>query len=82
MLLLVIVVILAALVAAFAAGLSRQRRKPSVDLAVYTAGSVKGEDFRLIFEHRGGDCSGSKTSRSTPGSTCRTAILSCIAWRG
>ena len=56
MLLLVIVVILAALVAAFAGGAVETKTvTPSVDLAVYTAGSVKGEDFRLIFEHRGGD---------------------------
>lgn len=56
MLLLVIVVILAALVAAFAGGAVETKEKaPSVDLAVYTAGSVVDEDFRLIFEHRGGD---------------------------
>lgn len=54
MLLLVIVIILVALVAAFAGGaVNVKERAPSVDLAVYTAG--KGGDFRLIFEHRGGD---------------------------
>lgn len=54
MLLLVIVIILAALVAAFAGGaVDGKEHVPSVDLAVYTAG--KGDDFRLIFEHRGGD---------------------------
>lgn len=54
MLLLVIVIILVALVAAFAGGaVNVKERAPSVDLAVYTAG--KGENFSLIFEHRGGD---------------------------
>lgn len=54
MLLLVIVVILAALVAAFAGGaVDVKEAAPSVDLAVYTAGG--DENFRLIFEHRGGD---------------------------
>jgi FlaG/FlaF family flagellin (archaellin) len=56
MLLLVIVVLLAALVAAFAGGaVDVKERAPSVDLAVYTAGNVADENFRLIFEHRGGD---------------------------
>jgi len=56
MLLLVIVVILAALVAAFASGaVDVKEAAPSVDLAVYTMGNVADEDFRLIFEHRGGD---------------------------
>lgn len=55
MLLLVIVIILAALVAAFAGGaVDGKEHVPSVDLAVYTAGKGDG-DFRLIFEHRGGD---------------------------
>jgi len=56
MLLLAIVVILAALVAAFAGGAAETKENaPSVDLAVYAAGSVEDEDFCLIFEHRGGD---------------------------
>lgn len=54
MLLLAIVVIIAALVASFAGGAADAKEKaPSVDLAVYTAGSGKG--FTLVFEHRGGD---------------------------
>ncbi|WOX54908.1 MULTISPECIES: type IV pilin N-terminal domain-containing protein [unclassified Methanoculleus] len=53
-LLLAIVVILAALVASFAGGAADTKDPPpSVDLAVYSAGS--GDDFTLVFEHRGGD---------------------------
>ena len=53
-LLLAIVVILAALVASFAGGAADIKDPPpSVDLAVYSAGS--GNDFTLVFEHRGGD---------------------------
>jgi len=56
MLLLAIVVILAALVASFAGGaVDVKEVAPSVDLVVYTTGNVADEDFRLIFEHRGGD---------------------------
>lgn len=54
MLLLAIVIILAAFVASFASGaVDAKEKAPSVDLAVYTAGS--GDDFCLVFEHRGGD---------------------------
>lgn len=54
MLLLTIVIILAALLASFAGGaVDAKERAPSVDLAVYTAGS--GDDFCLVFEHRGGE---------------------------
>lgn len=54
MLLLAIVIILAALVASFAGGaVDTKEVAPSVDLAVYTTGS--GDDFCLVFEHRGGD---------------------------
>ena len=54
MLLLALVIIFAAVLAAFAGGLTeRPEGAPSVELAVYTAGS--GEEFRMIFEHRGGD---------------------------
>jgi flagellin-like protein len=53
-LLLAIVIILAALVASFAGGAADvKERAPSVDIAVYTAGS--GDNFTLVFEHRGGD---------------------------
>ncbi|NLB01270.1 MAG: type IV pilin [Methanomicrobiales archaeon] len=53
-LLLAIVIILAALVASFAGGAADLKDPPpSVDLAVYSAGS--GNDFTLVFEHRGGD---------------------------
>ena len=53
-LLLAIVVILAALVASFAGGAADIKDPPpSVNLAVYSAGS--GNDFTLVFEHRGGD---------------------------
>ena len=53
-LLLAIVIILAALVASFAGGAADVKGpSPSVDLAVYSAGS--GEKFTLVFEHRGGD---------------------------
>jgi hypothetical protein len=55
-LLLAIVIILAALVASFAGGAADVKDPPpSVDLVVYPAGSVKGADFTLVFEHRGGD---------------------------
>ena len=54
MLLLAIVIIIAALVASFAGGAADTKEKaPSVDPAVYTAGS--GQNFTLVFEHRGGD---------------------------
>lgn len=54
MLLLAIVIILAALVASFASGaVDAKERAPAVDLAVYTAGN--GDDFCLVFEHRGGN---------------------------
>ncbi|QSZ66203.1 type IV pilin [Methanofollis aquaemaris] len=54
MLLLAIVIIIAALVASFAGGaVDAKEKAPSVDLAVYTAGS--GKEFTLVFEHRGGD---------------------------
>ncbi|WP_083523374.1 type IV pilin N-terminal domain-containing protein [Methanofollis ethanolicus] len=54
MLLLAIVIILAALVASFASGAADAKEKaPSVDIAVYAAGSEK--NFTLVFEHRGGD---------------------------
>lgn len=54
MLLLAIVIVLAALVGSFAGGaVDTKENAPSADLAVYTAGS--GDDFCLVFEHRGGD---------------------------
>lgn len=54
MLLLAIVIVLAALVASFAGGaVGAKERAPSVDLAVYAAGN--GDDFCLVFEHRGGE---------------------------
>jgi len=54
MLLLAIVIVLAALVGAFAGGaVDTKEKAPSADLAVYAAGS--GNDFCLVFEHRGGD---------------------------
>jgi len=54
MLLLAIVIVLAALVGAFAGGaVDAKEKAPSADIAVYVAGS--GEDFCLVFEHRGGD---------------------------
>jgi len=53
-LLLAIVIILAALVASFAGGAADMKdTPPSTDLAVYSAGS--GKNFKLVFEHRGGD---------------------------
>ncbi len=54
MLLLTLVIIFTAVFAAYAGGLAQTpKHAPSVEIVAYSYGS--GENFSLIFEHRGGD---------------------------
>ena len=54
MLLLTLVIIFTAVLAAYAGGLAQTPKyAPSVEIAAYSFGS--GENFSLVFEHRGGD---------------------------
>jgi len=54
MLLLTLVIIFTAVLAAYAGGLAQTpKNSPSVEIAAYSFGS--GENFSLVFEHRGGD---------------------------
>lgn len=54
MLLLTLVILFTAVLAAYAGGLAQTPKyAPSVEIAAYPSGS--GENFSLVFEHRGGD---------------------------
>lgn len=54
MLMLSLVIIIAAVLSAFASGIAQTpAASPSAEIAAYTAG--EGENFRLVFDHRGGD---------------------------
>lgn len=54
MVMLSLLIVIAALLAAYAGGIVKvPTPAPSAELTVYTAGT--GQDFSIVFEHRGGD---------------------------
>ncbi|MDV0443147.1 type IV pilin N-terminal domain-containing protein [Methanorbis rubei] len=86
MLLLVLVIIFTAVLAAYAGGLAQTSApSPSVEIAAGSSGS--GEDFSLIFEHRGGEALPAADSKITAfidsheSSFLASAIAEGSSWR-